>query len=103
MLGLSFYRKVEDLMNKKYIKRYHENGYFCIDDIHISCTGGEAITPADVIITLTMRWGIEGDEKNESKKEYDLHDGLKTVKQVCEALYTIIEFCNQITYVKRVE
>ena len=32
MLGLDFYRKIEKLMNKKYMKKcYHSDGYFCID------------------------------------------------------------------------
>lgn len=95
MLGLEFYNKVEKLMNKKYMKHYHENGYFCLDKIEIVCIEGE-ITSENCLITLTMRWGIEGDEKSENKREYALHRGLKTVKQTCEALYTIIEFCEQI-------
>lgn len=95
MLGLDFYNKVEKLMNKKYMKRYHPNGYFCLDKIEIACIDG-SITSENCLITLTIRWGIEGDEENESKREYTFHRGLKTVKQVCEALYTVIEFCEQI-------
>lgn len=95
MLGLDFYNKVEKLMNKKYIKKhYHEKGYFCIDKVEIYCVGG--ITPENCLITLEMRWGVEGSEISESKREYTFHRGLKTVKQVCEALYTVIEFCEQI-------
>lgn len=95
MLGLKFYNKVEKLMNKKYMKKcYHEKGYFCIDKVEINCFGG--VTPEGCLITLEMRWGVEGDEISESKREYTFHHGLKTVKQVCEALYTIIEFCEQI-------
>ncbi len=95
MLGLKFYNKVEKLMNKKYMKNYHPKGYFCLDKIEIVCIEGE-VTSENCSITLTMRWGIEGDEKSENKREYTLHCGLKTVKQTCEALYTIIEFCEQI-------
>ena len=95
MLGLDFYRKVEKLMNKKYMKRYHPNGYFCLDKIEINCIDG-SIASDNCLITLTIRWGVEGDEANEDKREYTFHRGLKTVKQVCEALYTIIEFCEQI-------
>ena len=93
MLGLKFYNKVEKLMNKKYMKRlYHEKGYFCIDKVEIYRIEGD-ITSENCLITLEMRWGVEGDEISESKREYTFHHGLKTVKQVCEALYTIIEFC----------
>ena len=95
MLGLDFYNKVEKLMNKKYMKHYHPNGYFCLDKIEIACIDGN-ITSENCLITLTIHWGIEGDEANENKREYTFHRGLKTVKQVCEALYTIIEFCEQI-------
>lgn len=96
MLGLDFYRKVEKLMNKKYVKKcYHSDGYFCIDKIEINCIEGE-LTPENCLITLSIRWGVEGSEKYENKREYSFHRNLKTVKQVCEALYTIIEFCEQI-------
>ena len=95
MLGLDFYNKVEKLMNKKYMKHYHSNGYFCLDKIEITCIDG-SITSESCLITLTIRWGIEGNEVNENKREYTFHQGLKSVKQVCEALYTVIEFCEQI-------
>ena len=59
MLGLDFYNKVEKLMNKKYMKHYHPNGYFCLDKIEINCIDGE-IASENCLITLTIRWGIEG-------------------------------------------
>ena len=69
MLGLDFYRKVEKLMNKKYMKRYHPNGYFSLDKIEITSID-ESITSENCLITLTIRWGVEGKEANEDQTPY---------------------------------
>lgn len=93
MLNLKFYQKIEKRMNRIVKQQYYNNkdAYFLLDCVNIECIEGD-FTLKNCIITLSVRWGVENEEGTETKKELALRSGLKTVKQICNALYTIIDF-----------
>ncbi len=90
MLGMQDYQKIENIVEKKMKKYYHGESWFAISDISI-CRIGEKCSLEDCLITISIQWGI-GDAKDSHKAKYTLRPGLKNIKQVSEALYTIIEF-----------
>ena len=86
MLGLEFYDKVEKRMNKKYMKTYYGagiKGYFNIEKVSMSMI----TNVKDALIYITIKWGIE-EHDNTRMHEFIVHNRIKNVKQLCDALYT---------------